>query len=323
MHYGKMKMTLVVSAVVLFVPFMLQAATPLPDHYHICVDMANGARYDDSGVSGRACNPVAYEQYYHKQDNPGLYQLYITTDLNQPLGNAYVSDAQSGTFYITNSGGRGYDDEIVLLVSINTTTIAPVTSLHIKSSGYQLVTNASQQIVSYTFVPNALDATFTAQDFIYGPQTWKPANTALYPLWVGQNVNDPSTQSLLMFVDLWVGNVMDGMIPGAQYKGAVKVDYAFTGLTHRAVFNAYGWAKYSNQGQGIGWTNQTDGTSGYSGYSVNPPQQWGAAQAEASSASGNRTTASRAANPLFMLLIPMVLVACWKVAFKAIQAIRK
>lgn len=292
-------------------------ADELPNYHHVCLDMANGAFYDDSGVSGRDCDPVAYEQYYHKHDGGGLNEIHLTTDVLQPNGDIYVSDEQSGTFYVTNTGGaRGYVDEAILLVSINADAVAPNLKLRIQSSGYEIVTNSLQQIVSYTYVPDALDQTFTAQDFTdfaYGPQTWKPSGSALYPLWFGQDVSDPSTASLLLFVDLNVASVKSGKIPGATNDGAARVDFTFTGLTDLAAFNVYGFTFYSSQGQGISWTNQTSG-DGSSGMTINPPPAWGAAEAQASSGSAMGTSGSEMANILFMFMLPVGLVTSWKLS---------
>ncbi len=295
----------------------------LPTYRHICLDMANGAFYDDSAIIGsyydRACTPIAFEQYYHKFDGGGLNEIHLTMDLNQPLGDVYNLDNPSGTFYITDTGGKGYVDEAILLVSINADSLPPEFSLRIRSSGYEIVTNSSQVITDSTYKPDALDWTFTADDFAdygYGPQTWKPAGVADYPLWSGQDVNDSSTASLLLFIDLNVASVKAGMITGAENDGAAKVAYTFTGLPGTAAFNIYGFNFYSSQGQGISWSNDTDGSSsgGPSGLTVNPQASggWGVAEAEAASGSAAGKTGNPAANVLLAVLLPVALVTGWK-----------
>lgn len=320
----ELRLTIVLCAIMGFAPFAVQADV-LPNYHHLCLDMANGATYDDSGVLNRDCDPIANEQYYHKQDGPGLNELHITTDLLQPNGAAYESDDQSGTFYITNTGSRGYADEVILLVSINASSIPSDFSLRIQSSGYEITTNSSQQIVAYAFKPDALDQTFTADDFIndgYGPQTWRPASTALFPLWYGQDPNSSSTSSLLLFIDLNVASVKAGKIVGATYDGAARVDFTLTGLPGLAVFNVYGFTFYSNQGQGISWTNDTSSTSATpSGYAVNPPPEptWTVPAAQAATSSSGGTNGSHAANVLFMILVPAVLVTAGKVSLGLVR----
>jgi len=319
----ELRLTIVLCAIMGFAPFAVQADV-LPNYHHLCLDMANGATYDDSGVLNRDCDPIANEQYYHKQDGPGLNELHITTDLLQPNGAAYESDDQSGTFYITNTGSRGYADEVILLVSINVSSIPSDFSLHIQSSGYEITTNSSQQIVVYAFKPDALDQTFTTQDFTdygYGPQTWRPASTALFPLWYGQDPNTSSTSSLLLFIDLNVASVKADKIVGATYDGAARVDFTFTGLPGLAAFNVYGFTFYSNQGQGISWTNDTSSTSATpSGYTVNPSEPgWDVPAAEAAAIPGADTNGSHAANVLFMILVPAVLVTVGKVSLGLVR----
>ena len=84
----------------------------------------DSARYD--GPNGT---------YYIKADGGGLNELHITNDLDVPLGQITTSNDQSGTFYITNTGGRGFDNDIILLASVQG-PIPDDFALHIKSSGY-------------------------------------------------------------------------------------------------------------------------------------------------------------------------------------------
>ncbi|MEW6440512.1 MAG: nitroreductase [bacterium] len=323
----KVQWTLVFCAMLALAPLAARADV-LPDYHHICLDMANGAFYDDSdiGPPDRACRPIAYEQYYHKFDGGGLNEVHITTDPAVPLGDVYVSDAQSGTFYVTDTGGKGYMDEVLLLVSVNAESLPPDFSLRIQSSGYVITTNSSQVVTSAEFDANALDQTFTADDFAdygYGPQSWKPEGSAGYPLWFGQNVSDPATSSLLLFIDLNVATVKEATLlpldPDPQNKGAAKITYTFAGLPGLAAFNVYGFTFYSNAGQGISWTNKTADT-GSSGLTVNPPPPdpggWDVPDAQAATVPGADGQGSHAANVLFMILVPAGLVTISKVTVR-------
>jgi len=236
-------------------------AAPLPAPRHIFFNVANdaGVKYDIDGTAfGGPANT-----YYIKADGGGLNQLHMTTDPGIVNGQATTTAAQSGTFFVTTTGGRGYNDEIILLISVQD-PIPNDFSVHIKSSG-ETWTPGSSYPASPVYMTNAVDETFTKADFIYGPQAWKPGPGDLVipslPLWFGQNIADPTTNSHLMFVDLGVGNKN----AGTTDNGANKVEYSFTNLETSAAFNVYGWTLASNMGQGISWTNKMadPGASGY------------------------------------------------------------
>ena len=194
--------------------------------------------------------------------------------------------SSSGTFYITNNGGRGYDNEIVLLLSVKE-PIPDDFSVNIKSSGYTWTpapggvgNPAPPTNTEYSYLPVALDETFTKSDFIYGPQTFRPAPGAvavspcIQAMYNGQDLNDTAVYHL-MFIDLKAGNLGAGKYPAGSLidNGAVKVQYSITGLASLAAFNGYGWVSQSNQGEGINFTNPTaDSTitilTGYSVHSI-------------------------------------------------------
>ena len=249
------------------------AEAPLPNNRHIFINVANdnGVRYndDDYYFSGAP----DYNSYYIKCDGGGLNAMHVTTDpTNSPNGQATTvqtsSTSPSGTFYLSNTGGTGYNDDLILLVSAKG-TIPDNFSLNLKSSGYSF---PQSQPSSATYVTNAIDETFAKADFIYGPHVFKPGPGTLgvwsLPLFYGQNTGDSSTAEHLMFVDLKLGVLNGASYPGKTNNGAIKVDYSFTNMNTSVSFNVYAWSKSSPQGQGINWTNQTSGT-GSSSYTIN------------------------------------------------------
>ncbi len=177
--------------------------------------------------------------------------------------------------YITNTGGRGFDNDIILLVSVQG-ELRDDLSLRLKSSGYNWTPAPAGNYnpsppTDYEYISNGIDLTFHKSDFIYGLNTAKPGpnsggpiTACSLPLYNGQNINDPSTASYLIFVDLDVGNMYPSRFPGVSLVdgGAVKVEYTFTNMTSLAAFNGYGWCNASNQGQGITWCNDV-ATSSY------------------------------------------------------------
>ncbi|QYZ78495.1 PGF-pre-PGF domain-containing protein [Methanofollis formosanus] len=249
------------------------AMAPMSQNRHIFIDVANdaGVKYNlDGAVYGVWNNNT----YYMKADGGGLNALHITADPATPTGQVTTSGNQSGTFYVSDTGGRGFNDDMVLLLAVNG-SVPDDFAVHIKSSGYTWTPNPvrNQPPTNYTYVEGLVDETFTKEDFIYGPQTWKPGPGAIgpvgLPLYEGQDVGDAGNTFSLMFIDLNAGTLKDGRFAGLDDdgRGAVKVEYSFENLETFAAFNGYGWCLAANQGQGISWTNQVAGI-GASGYSV-------------------------------------------------------
>jgi PKD repeat protein len=257
------------------VVFTVTASAPLPAPRHIFINVANdaGVKWDWDGA--RYGGPS--NTYYIKADGGGLNELHITNDVDAAYGQVTTSNDVSGILYFTNTGGRGYDNIIVLLVSVKG-PIPDDFALHIRSSGYNWTPappgayTPSERPSDYSHISGAVDEVFTKADFVYGPQTWKPGPGDIVvpslPLYYGQDITNASTGEYLMFVDLYVGNMLPSSFGATLIdNGAAKVEFSFTNLTTRAEFNGYGWCSAANQDEGISWTNRVAGT-GSSGYSV-------------------------------------------------------
>ncbi len=241
------------------------SADPLPDYHQIYVQVANdlGARYDLYGNN-------TYHFVFNGSATQGLGSLYVTTDTSVPEGQVTTTTDQSGTFYITYpGGGKGFDDAVILMLAVNG-TVPDDFAIHIKSSGYNwtpaAVKNQKPAMDEISYVDGAVDETFTINDLIYGPQTWRPMNCADYPIHDGQNMNNTFN---LVFIDLNVGVLCpDGDLIDLKDSGAVKIEYSFENFYSFAAFNAYAWCNQSNRGKGVFWTNRLTGASQHSGYSV-------------------------------------------------------
>ncbi len=206
----------------------------------------------------------------------GLNALHITTDASNSNGQVTISENQSGTFYLTDTGGRGWDDDCILMLAVNG-TVPDDFRVTIKASGYRWVPVPTGTYPAYdtiSYIPVALQETFTKGDFLYGPQIWKPCPGANYPIFDGQNMGDTSNTFSIMFIDLNTGILGAGTLGQSGFigqsisdNGAIKVEYSFENLETYAVFNGYAYTVSSNQGQGIRWTNRVSAT-GSSGYSV-------------------------------------------------------
>ena len=82
---------------------------------HINVSNEAGALYGDSALN---------DTYWINAPGGGLNQLHITTD---PTASGYSgqvtnqttnNSSASGTFWVTTTGGRGYNDDIILMASV-------------------------------------------------------------------------------------------------------------------------------------------------------------------------------------------------------------
>jgi hypothetical protein len=113
---------------------------------------------------------------------------------------------------------------------------------------------ANTQAESYS-----LDEAFSAQSFLYGPQSWVPYATKL-PVMPGVDINGDSG-FYLMFVDLNATSNLKATFP------CVRVDYSFEGLHGSAAFHVYG---YIEDNKGLSWTNRVE-ESGGNGFYVTAP----------------------------------------------------
>ena len=210
---------------------------------YITMSNHNGTAFFDGGPAN---------SYYYTVG--GTNQLHITNNTATSRGQVTISNSQSGTFYITTTGGRGSNDDLILMVAVK----GPISnnfSLNLVSSGYVMTPGSAN---ANDYVTGALNETFTAADFLYGPQLLRPGSTGMTVIYNGENTSDPTAAEYLMFVDLYVGNLASASINN----GAATVQYTFTNLTTQASFDTNAWAL----GYDAKWSN--DATS--SGYNVIP-----------------------------------------------------
>ena len=240
------------------------------NHVYINVSNDNGVKYNVdydyylNDPTQQGYNPNGTNgTYYIKAEGGGLNQLHIcnSNSTSAMYGQITVtnttSGTQSGVFYITTTGGRGLNDDIILLLSVKG-PISDNFNLTIVSSGYTWIISvfgATQPPLPTNpqYVVGAVNETFTKSDFQYGPQPTRPAPGGWQPLYSGQDTSDPSTAEYLMFIDLYVGNLRSGLAQAPIDNGAVKVEYTLNNMYTTASFNAYAWTGASFQGTGINW----------------------------------------------------------------------
>jgi hypothetical protein len=161
------------------------SALTILDYRHCFASVANddGPLYDlDGEVYGDGSNGT----YYMKFDGSGLNALHITTDTSAPSGQVTSSSSASGTFYASDTGGRGYDDDIILMFATNA-TLSNDFSIAINASGYTWEATGEEP-TSPDYTVGALKETFWKDDFAYGPQIYKPSSISNYPIFYGQNM---------------------------------------------------------------------------------------------------------------------------------------
>jgi uncharacterized repeat protein (TIGR01451 family) len=218
------------------------ASNPMKSNNGITFYVANdaGVKYDmPNGVNQQGDYAAIYvpNSYYISRGGGGMNPIQLSTDPTNKVGQKTNTTSQSGTFWVVFSGGIGHLDDAILMLAVNG-TIPDDFALHITSSGYTydlaapaLSNPVTSTLTNVKWVEGAVNETFYKSDFIYGPQSWKPTNTANYPIYQGQ---DPSNNFSLMFIDLDVGAFCTN---------------AYNGVTNG--FGAYGWFSACNWGTGI------------------------------------------------------------------------
>jgi hypothetical protein len=232
-------------AVLLFValavgPVAAYDVIPYPLNNHTYIPMANPPIKYDSTYLG--------DPYYYvnlTNTTGGMNAIHIA-DSYAPAnakGACYTGNL-NGTFYVTDTGGKGGEDDIILLIGVNSiyndTEEIDSISINITASGYTWTPNSSgspPSSVNYEIplsakpfnVGNYLEnATYGDPDLYQG---WKFAPTADYPIYCGQDMS-ASKNFKLIAVDTKVGT-----INGTWYNETYDPDVAlenngFTKITY-------------------------------------------------------------------------------------------
>lgn len=269
---------------------VVSAYTSIPTYKNVNLTVANddGARFDIFGND-------KYNFFSSSQSSgQGLNALHITDDVNNPDGTITNTSNTSGTFYLSDTGGRGWDDDGILMIAVNGSmgSLSNL-SIHINSSGYQWTPVTTGTYPAYnntTYASSRLSETFTESDFASDVKgynsTWKPCPSVNYAIYDGQNVTTDTNNNNtfhIIFVDLNAGIIGENTKSQSDWnshlndihnQGMIKVTYSVNGLPTNSLlsFNAYAFCNSSNQGQGIRWTNSVN-TAGNnslytSGYNV-------------------------------------------------------
>ena len=249
--------------------------TVMPTNYNVNLTVSNdaGARFNDN--SDNTYNFFSATQ----SSTQGQNALHISSNnISKTDTDVTFTTTQSGVFYMTDTGGRGWDDDGILMLAVNG-TVPDNFRVHIRSSGYRwtpVLTGKYPAYSSISYVPGAVDEYFTKADFIYGPQIWRPApgDSNYYPIFDYQDMTNTSNTFSIMFIDLNAGILGPNTLGQLDFSGqpvtdngAIKIEYSLENLQTMGAFDAYAYAVSSNVGQGVRWTNRLS-MSGASGYYV-------------------------------------------------------
>ena len=226
----------------------------LPGYNDIYVKTANAPAYD------KQANGTYYIGTCGRDG--GLSDLHISTSPDSPGGSTSLTKSQTGVFYVTYTGDRGFQDDIILMLAING-TVSDDFALDISASGNKWTPSDTGEKPE-SIASSSINRAFAKADFTYGLQNWKPAAGNMnYPLFSGEDMNETCNTFRVMFIDLKLGVLGSGYEETGN-KGAIRVDYSFTNLTSFATFNVYGWNLNNSGQQAIIDTNSV--SSGYSVY---------------------------------------------------------
>jgi len=233
-----------------FITFVTQAPIAY-NGANIYVSNDEGVKYDNNGTS------LTYiPNTYGFAMAGGLNALSLSDTTKDIIIN---TRNQSGTFYAAFGGGQSTMPEGILLLAVKE-PIPDDFGVRIRSSGYNWTPPGPAMYngglpAEYNYLDGAVNQTFTKNDFIYGPQIWRPCSAANYPIYNGQDMSNTGDTFQIMFIDLNVGAV------GSFEDGLIKIEYNFTNLTSFAAFDVYGWYLASNHGTGIIMTNDISKSS--------------------------------------------------------------
>ncbi len=227
---------------------------------YISVANNGGAFY---GITDPASANYGQYNYNFAGGGGGLNQLHMTTTAsgttNANVTYNAVSGSASGNFWLTTTGGKGGNDDLILCAAI-TGPISNNFSLGIISNGYVATPNflVRPTITDANWQNNVVNETFNGSDFIYGPQSTRIAQTdqALYN---GQG----AATGYLMFIDLGVANRNYNTASYGANGGSDQVLFSVNGLYEGNVlaFSLYDYDLIPSNsipnGDAIGWTTPT------------------------------------------------------------------
>ncbi len=226
--------------------------------------------------------PTSGTNYYFNLTNvtAGQKALHISDNNATPTGQVTSTTSTAGYFFVTDTGGRQYQDDIILLVAVNSSVSDDLDyfEINLTSSGYTWNVSADGPDRKQSPPKEALEWKEPGISKVYNYnhylnngttgniyQNWKFAPTANYPIYSGENMATELPFKLLL-VDLNVGVIRNYTYNSTlNYTGMAKVNYSITSSLSGdgiVAFNAYAYNNWTNEGpKMINWINQVNTSS--------------------------------------------------------------
>ena len=249
-HIGK-----IIPAAILLI-FLLSVGTvsaafaengPFPGTEDITLKISNDIRFDNNG-----------DNTYYLPISLGTEGMHISQSYQKSSANPAVTITnQSGTFYVYETGGAGYIDDVVLMIGV-TGNITDDFKIKITSNGYvwEPVPQSTFRSLDFgsegTYKTAAISEWFDKSDLLYGPVSLRPADAQGFTFYPTQGENE---RFYAMLVDLQVGTctVANGNLID---NGCAEINYEIDGLTGQVTFIPYGYRDIpkNDPKQVLGWT---------------------------------------------------------------------
>ena len=226
---------------------------PFPGTEDVFLKISNDVRFDNTG-----------NNTYYLPTNLGTESMHISERYQKSSSNpAVIINNQSGTFYVYETGGAGYIDDVVLMIGVSG-DISDDFNIKISSSGYVWEPVAQNSFKSLDFASvatyknDAISTSFDKSNLLYGPVSLRPADAAGLTFYPTQTADE---QFYIMLVDLDVGTctVANGNLIN---NGCAEIDYEISGVTGEVTFIPYGYRDIpkNDPKQVLGWTaSSTEG----------------------------------------------------------------
>ena len=212
--------------------------------------------------------------------NGGQNAIHISESYLTPDGTITVSDSPTGTFHITDTGGKGYEDEAILLIAVQENEHSEDFSIDLAVEGYKFLDHAADGAPTAdevgTFNSQAYIATLNASDFltydgVLVSQAWKPSTGSdgdvNKKFFDGQDLDGPKYNLILVDLNTSIVGRNAAYQKNLTNYGNPKVTYTIHGYSGGNVsFAPYAYVSYQTGGgsafdRTVGWTSRSSTNS--------------------------------------------------------------
>ena len=229
----------------------------------------------DSEHPGTYFFNIGNNMYNGGQNAIHISDSYLTAD-----GTITVSDSPTGTFYVTDTGGKGYEDEAILLIAVQENELSEDFSIDLAVEGYRFLDHAANVAPTADevgdFNSEAYAATLNASDFLtydgaLVSQAWKPstgsAGDVNMKFFDGQDLAGPKYNLILVDLNTSIVGRNAAYQTTLTNYGNPKVTYTIHGYSGGNVsFAPYAYVSYQTGGgsafdRTVGWASRSSTNS--------------------------------------------------------------